>query len=330
MGNRNSKLGLRLVFVGTLVCACGVWACGGPAAGTATPAPADDPLAEDSEAGAVSDGEKAIQAGDFAKAKEILSGVVSRQPNHAKACYLLGVALENLGDPTGAEQQYRKAISLSPDLTEAVLNLTAFLVDAQRFEEAEKILVEATRRHPRDPDLHINLGYARLDQNNLSGARQAFDAALAISDTPSVRLGLAELQLRAKQPDVAIPHIRSAKDRSSADVDILVQCADKFRRAGAPELCVDALDGAIKLRPIAELYVSRGTCKVMNKDTAGARADYEKAISIEPGNAPAHFQYGRFLLQVEQNKAGAIKEFETCARLAPQSDCQQWVERARK
>ena len=286
--------------------AVGIWvgvalmmACGGQQTSPSTPSdPAlDDPEAVDEEASAVSDGEKAIRAEDFAKARRIFEQIVGRTPNHAKAHHYLAVALEQLGDSVGAEKHYRQAIASSRALTDSVMNLTALLIDATRFREAEEILVKATQQHPGDRDLHLNLAYARLGLGDSKGATDS---------------------------------ILQARERSAGDVEVLAQCADLFRRARALDQCVATLTEAIDLRAVGQLYASRALCKQANKDKVGAKADYEKAIALDPNSASAHFQYGQFLLDVEGNKDAAIQEFETCARLAPTSKCKQLADEARK
>jgi tetratricopeptide (TPR) repeat protein len=66
-----------------------------------------------------------------------------------------------------------------------------------RAEAAEEILVEATRREPRNGGLWVALGTARLEMGDLVGAEQAFDRCLRTTLPPAVALaGLAELHQR--------------------------------------------------------------------------------------------------------------------------------------
>ena len=322
------RLGWRWGWVGLLLLA----ACGGPPTEPATPsgAPAEDPLASEDDSEAVAEGEEAIKAKDFDKAKTVFSGIVQRRPDHPKANHYLAVALENLGDAEGAEKHYRAALAAAPTLTDTALNLSALLIDAQRFDEAEKVLAASAKRSPKDPALQVNLAYARMGMKDVAGAQAAFDAALALGDTPDVRLGLAELLVENDKLEEAVPHIDRAVQQAPQSVDVLAMSAELYRKARAPDACISTYDKAIALEPVAQLFANRGVCKQMKKDQVGAKADYKKAIETDPAYAPAHFLYGRFLLTVEKNKKAAIEAFEACVRVAPDSKCKEAADEARK
>jgi Tfp pilus assembly protein PilF len=321
----SSRLLWGLGWVGLLL------ACGGPPAEPATPVdgPGTDPASTPDDSDAVAEGEDAIKAQDFEKAKKIFGDIVQRRPDHAKANHYLAVALENLGDASGAEKHYRAALASAPTLTDAALNLSALLIDAKKFEDAAKVLSDTAKRNPKDPALQINLAYARMGMNDIPGAEAAFAAALAINDTADARLGLAELQLSSEKTNEALPNIEKAMQLAPDNVDVLAMSAELFRKSRSAERCIAAYDKAIALKPVAQLYANRGVCKQMKKEMPGAKADYQKAIEVDSSFAPAHFLLGRFLLSVEKNRKAAIEAFEACAKVAPESKCAQAAEQAR-
>lgn len=324
------SLAAALVAVGGvlgLVCALG---CGG------TNPPANEPVApsEPSEGtrqddGALEQAEDAIRASDFERVKTVCTQLVQREPNNAKAHYYLAVASENLGDKPQALSHYREALRVDASLAEAALNLSALLIDDSAFDEAVKVLDEAAKRNPQDAALRVNLGYARLGMNDLNGAEKAFDDALGISDAADARLGMAELWLVQSKPERAMPHIGKAVELAPTQVQVLVTAAELYRKSHAGAECVAAYDKAIEQKPIAQLYANRGVCKQINKDSAGAKADYQKAIEVDPNYGPAYYLFGRYLLSVEKNKKAAIEQFEHCAKVAPDSQCKQAAEQAK-
>lgn len=320
---RNWPVGLGCLLVAV--------ACGGPPTEPATPAPVpgDDPADSEDDAEAIAQGEGAIKDQDFDKAKKIFSDIVQRRPDHPKANHYLAVALENLGDVEGAEKHYRAALAAAPTLTDTALNLSALLIDAQKYEEASTVLADSARRNPKDAALQINLAYARMGMNDLPGARGAFDAALKIGDAPDARLGLAELLLVEEKPEEALAQIEKAVQLAPDNIDVLATSAELYRKARDADACIRTYDQAIARKPVAQLHANRGVCKQMKKDNPGAKADYQKAIELDPAYAPAHFLFGRFLLTVEKNKKAAIDAFEACARVAPESKCKQAAEDAR-
>ena len=307
-------------------------ACGGPAAEPAMPVdgPGDASAESQDDQQSVAEGEAAIKAQDFERAKEIFGEIVQRRPDHPKANHYLAVALENLGDTEGAQKHYHAALAAAPGLTDAALNLSALLIDAQSYEEAAKVLAASAKRNPKDGALQINLAYARIGMNDMTGAEEAFKAALSIGDNPNARLGLAELMLATKRVDEALENIGAAVAAAPEDVDVLAMSAELFRKARAADRCIATYDKAIELKPVAQLFANRGVCKQMNKDLPGAKADYEKAVATDGSFAPALFLLGRFLLTVEKDRDAAIKAFEKCAEIAPESKCAAAAEQAKK
>jgi len=309
-----------------------VWACGGPAAEPVTPAdsPAEEPSGAPGDADAVAEGEAAIERGDFEAARRVFGEIVERRPDHPKANHYLAVALEQLGDRAGAEKHYRAALAAAPSLTDAALNLSALLIDGQKYNDAAAVLADTAKRNPKDPALRINLAYARMGMNDVAGAEAAFAAALEIADTPDARLGLAELQIATKRADEALANIDKAMGAAPGNVDVLAMSAELYRKARAPERCITAYDKALAQKAVAQLFANRGVCKQMNKDMAGAKADYEKAVEADPQYAPGHFLLGRFLLSVDKDRKAAIEAFETCAEIAPDSKCAEAAKRAKE
>ena len=87
---------------------------------------------------------------------------------------------------------------------------------------------------------------------------------------------------------------------------------------GAFADCAAAFDKAIQLQPAAELHVQRGLCRHELKDDAGAKDDYDKAIKLDGTYAPAWYYLGMHLRDAGK-KADAIKAFEKCKQLKPDS-----------
>src|SRR5687768_12687002 len=110
-------------------------ACGGdtPPPQTAdNPPPLDDGQPSKPKGGAVEapsnelvkQGMDAIQKQDFEGAKKILTDAAAKDPKDPQAAFYLGVAMDGLGDVTGAMAQYKKALELEPKLVEAAVNLS--------------------------------------------------------------------------------------------------------------------------------------------------------------------------------------------------------------
>ena len=91
------------------------------------------------------EGARLLAAGDSAAAGAALRAALERDPESARAWFLLGGALEDLKDGPGAAAAYAKALSfkvpLGPDLVQSMARHAATRVGAQRL--AEKAYPEA-------------------------------------------------------------------------------------------------------------------------------------------------------------------------------------------
>src|SRR5262245_63559802 len=159
-------LGLSALGLG-LSAACGGGSPSAPPARADNPPPLDD---DDSggggaapapaSSGKVKEGMDAIQGGDFAKAKTVLEEAAKENPKDPQAAYYLGVAVEGLGDGKGAAEHYKKALELDPKLTEASMNLSGVLLDANEVEGALGEANAGLKNDPKNPALLRNKAVA--------------------------------------------------------------------------------------------------------------------------------------------------------------------------
>ena len=188
---------------------------------------------------------------------------------------------------------------------------------------------DAVARHPKDPVLRVNMAYAYLGLKDADAAEKQLTEALKLADTADVRIGLATVAIEKKQLAEAKTHLDKAMEQAAGQVQLQAMAAELYRQAHAPNECIQAYDKAISAKPLAQFYANRAVCKQMNKDNAGAKQDYQKAIEVDGAYGPARYLYGRYLLSVEKNKKAAIEQFEQCAKVAPQSNCQQAADKAK-
>ena len=80
------------------------------------------------------------------KALECYDKAINLDPNFAIAIYDRANVLR-LRDRDLSEKEYKKALSLDPDMVEARVNLSEIYISAFRFNEARELLLEANK-HP--------------------------------------------------------------------------------------------------------------------------------------------------------------------------------------
>lgn len=127
----------------------------------------------------------------------------TRSPLKYVAYFNQGVTLAAAGNHMAAEQSYRNALTLRPDMIQASLNLGASLEHQGRLEEAvvqwRQSLVVESLRQPENLGLRLfalnNLGRVLLTLNNESAARAFFEESIAFEpDQPAIRAQLEQLR----------------------------------------------------------------------------------------------------------------------------------------
>lgn len=124
-----------------------------------------------------------LDAGEPARALELLRGAVGDAPDSAPIQYNLAVALSALGQENEALRAYERTLVLDPADAEAHNNLGLLLatqgtleIAAQHLERA--IALKSDYAHP-----YFNLGRVRLAQNNRADAIRLFQHAARLDST---------------------------------------------------------------------------------------------------------------------------------------------------
>jgi hypothetical protein len=85
---------------------------------------------------------------------------IALDPNDGDSYNQLGVLYEMAGDAAETEQAFLKALELSPDATDALINIGCFYMDQERWDEALLTLQWCARSTPLASDLHSEaMGY---------------------------------------------------------------------------------------------------------------------------------------------------------------------------
>jgi tetratricopeptide (TPR) repeat protein len=92
-------------------------------------------------------------------------------------------------DIDGAIADYYLAKQIFPTHSSIYQNLGAILIDAERYTEAEELLLEGVRTYPGDDDLMNNLGFLYVKQEKYSEATACFDRVLEVNPGNYLALG---------------------------------------------------------------------------------------------------------------------------------------------
>ncbi|WP_417471408.1 sulfotransferase [Maricaulis sp.] len=228
---------------------------------------------------------------------------------------------ELLGDPDRALAAATEATRLAPDMFDAWGRLGDLAGRTGDFAVAARALqraLETGAEHPARPQIALRLAGACIELSDIAATRHALDVA--------EQTGL------AGHPEVL--RLRTALARQSGDWAAMERLAQSWVEAAPGEheaLSAQALAlgqlgfyarAARIYQPVAEAdpevadnWAALGRLVLGARDIPAARALFEKALALEPGNAEAAFGLARV-----HTFLGAFAEAEALCRRALESD----------
>lgn len=121
-----------------------------------------------------------------------------RDKDNAEALLLRGLIWREQGNRAGAIEQFRMAVERRPDLVEARVQLSTYLLEAGSAEEATPLLEGAVKFDAESIPAHLNLGDAYRLMQRYADAKTQFDWVVAHdASLPQVHYDLALLYLYA-------------------------------------------------------------------------------------------------------------------------------------
>jgi tetratricopeptide (TPR) repeat protein len=182
------------------------------------------PTSEDPQAGLARAWAALAQEQDIRSPKNALDSwqqAVAHAPDNFLHRVGLGQALERSGDATGAETEFRKAIELQPNSTDALASLSNLLMRANRLQEAEEPLRRLVNLAPQDRNGHLQLGRVLSAEKKDAEAAAELQKALALrADDWDALRELAFVQERGKEYAAAENNYRTLLTRFSNDPEL--------------------------------------------------------------------------------------------------------------
>lgn len=129
----------------------------------------------------------------------------------------LGRAYMSLGQAGPAEQNLRKALTLSPKDV-AAMNALGVLLDAGgEHKQAQEMLEKASEGAPADARIINNLALSYVASGDMEKAEMLFNRAKSLSDSTSIKLNLAFTMYMRKQKERARDELLALMRPSQAD-----------------------------------------------------------------------------------------------------------------
>jgi len=261
-----------------------------------------------------------LERGDAKGALESFEQGIRNWPNNAGARYLAGIAARQLGDYDRAISELREAVRIDSAATEAARVLARLHFQRGEWHDAIKAARVAIQRPGGKTADTLIVGvrsFAALKQ--WGDARTTVKALIELPDGKAAGTAeLAAVERAASGPAQALAVIRkSGLDLTDPANQVVLRAliensfaADK----GAEALA--AVDAALAKHPDdASLHELRGYALGRLERTNEAKAEFAKALELDPKNAAATGALATLRAQ-EGDRAGAIGQFDAAAKLS--------------
>lgn len=258
------------------------------------------------------------ELGDVTGALEDYTEAVSLAPTAEWLVEVGNLSLE-LGHLQAALNDFTSVLLMEPDYLLALLNRTAVHLRLELLDEA---LADAERAVALRPDLGVTWlrrGEARHARGEDREALADLDRALALE--PSVAgAWAARAGTRTALGDLAgaIDDYRQAMLRGQTGPDVRTNLAQALRRAGELQAARDEIEPVLRADPNDKRALSlRAAVRRDLGDHDGALADYGRLIALDPDAWRGHYNRAHLRAQLG-DAAGAIPDYDHAIELAPE------------
>lgn len=284
----------------------------------------------------LADGEQALAARDYARARELLDRYLSGRPADARARLLAARAARQARAYRDAREHLRRcradgdedeAVGVEESLLDVVLGderpVAALRERARRDDDLALVILEVLVQHDLDTyqlgsaldgftrylsrrpdDLHALLGRGFVWERFLNFADALEDyrrAVVAHPDNDRVRLKLADTLLVVGTPDEALTHFQWLAERWPARPPVRLGLARCHRRLARPDQAAQLLDGLLAEFPNhGETLWERGEVELDRDRPAAAEPWLRQAASQRPFDRRVQYAMYRCLLRLDR------------------------------
>lgn len=231
--------------------------------------------------------QQAIQLHQQGRLDEACQGylkVLEQQPQHAQACYLLGVVYAQKKEYVAAEEWIQKSLALEPENPVALCNLGNVQRETQQFKAAAQSYQHALKLNPELPEAHHNLGVAYREMGQIPEAIESFERAIELRPEYTLaHCNLSQVFHEQNEVEKAFHHAHIAVSQQSTWANAHVRLGDALLALKRKKEAIHSYSFALKLDPLkvdaslrlVNLYLSLS-------DYLNAHALVEKALQNDP------------------------------------------------
>lgn len=266
----------------------------------------------------------AHQAGLIGEASSGYRQILSLDPRHAEATYLLATILWQQGDLPQAESLLHKALHLREDIN-FLASLAQLLHETNRLSEAEMTYRRVLALDPNFVSVLCNLGSLLKQTGHQAEAEQFYRHAIDLQPhLTEVHFNLSNLLQDTQRFQEAEGSLRVVLDLMPNHAGAHCNLGNLFKLRKSYAAAETEYRTAIELRPdFAEAFFNFGGLLQETGRLDEAESALRKSVALKPGYVDAHYNLGK-LLKETQRLSEAEAEYRFVLAIDPQHADAQW------
>lgn len=251
-----------------------------------------------------------IHHNDASSAIDSLQAALKNDSDNGVAHFWLGKAFDLQHNDARAESEWREAVRLRPDLSDAQLALANLEMRRGDVDALTQTALQLIANAPNAAEGYLMRALAEINRQRYSDAEQDLRKATELapaSPIPLVQTG--NLHLAQKQYAEALTFYQRAFEKDAASTDALQGVMNTYLAEKQPDQAIAAARARIAKVPTSSgFYDLLGTSLFQNKnDLSGAEAAFRKAIDLDRNNSDALLKLG----QVQASEGSATQALAT-------------------
>lgn len=249
-------------------------------------------------------GQIQLRQNDTGGAVDSFQNALKNDPDNAVAHYQLGLAYDQQHNEARAESEWREAVRVRPDLTDAQRALAALALRRADLDALLQIAQQIINSQPAAADGFLFKGIAEIARGKYSDAEQdAQQAMQRAPQNPAPYIQMGNVHLAQKHYADAEKFYQQALDKDPSSSDGLSGLMNTYFAQKQPDKAIAAANAQIAKSPNnSNFYDLLGTALFNGrKDLPGAETALRKAIELDKTNTDALEKLGK--VQVQEGAA---------------------------
>ncbi len=222
------------------------------------------------------------------------------------------------GELEKAERIYKKILTINPHHSDAFYLLGLMAHQTGKYDEALRLISRAIQNNPKNPLYHNDLGIVFQSQGKLDKAISSFQKAMELS--PNLAIAYNNLANALKEQgrlDEAISYYQKALRLKPDMAEPYLNMGNALKEQGRLNEALPCYQNALRLRPnSAETYINTGYVFRIQGRLNEALSCYQKALQLEPDRAEPYIEMG-LAFQSQGRSDEAIASFRKALEVEP-------------